>query len=124
MAERIAEIADRTRDIAEAGGLAVNDSLEGMERLKRKGETMSERIAALSKNSRQISEISDITEDIADKTHVLALNAAIESASAGEHGRRFAVVASQVRELAEEAKNSTRQVRYMASKFIRQQTRS
>ncbi len=112
-AEQIAASGEQIGERAEAGRLAVNDSLEGMSRIKSKVETMSERITDLAENSREIGEISDIIEDVADKTHILALNAAIESAAAGEYGRRFAVVASQIRELAEDAKSATRQVKSM-----------
>src|SRR5439155_3186113 len=72
---------------------------------------------ALGEKSDQIGEMIEIVNGIADKTQLLAINAAIESAAAGEFGRRFAVVASQVKELADESKEATRPVKSIVSEI-------
>ncbi|HOJ21711.1 MAG TPA: methyl-accepting chemotaxis protein, partial [Armatimonadota bacterium] len=69
------------------------------------------RILSLGEKSQRVGEINEIITDIAGKTHLLALNAAIESAAAGEFGARFAVVAAQVKELADETREATSQVK-------------
>jgi len=65
----------------------------------------------LGEKSHEIGKVMEIIKEIASEIHLLALNAAIESAAAGEHGRRFAVVASEVRRLAEKTRESTETIR-------------
>ena len=72
---------------------------------------MSKHILALGEKSKQIGDIIETISGIADETHLLALNAAIESAGAGEHGRRFAVVASEVKRLAQRSVTQTSDIK-------------
>ena len=65
----------------------------------------------LGERSQQIGEIIDLINDLSDETHLLALNAAIEAAGAGEHGRRFAVVAAEVKSLANRALAAAKEVK-------------
>ena len=72
---------------------------------------MAENIVALSEKTQAVGEIISTVNDISERTHLLALNAAIEAAAAGENGRSFAVVASEMKILADQAKDATLQVR-------------
>jgi len=96
---------------AEAGREAVEETIAGLDRIRGEVRTVAEKNLTLGQKTQAIGEIIEVISEIADRTHLLALNAAIESAAAGEYGRRFSVVASQVKELASESKSAAHQVR-------------
>ena len=80
-----------------------------MDRIRVRMQDISSRVLNLGERSQQIGEIIDLINDLSDETHLLALNAAIEAAGAGEHGRRFAVVAAEVKSLANRALSAAKE---------------
>jgi methyl-accepting chemotaxis protein len=107
----VAEAAQQTLENLSSGQDAVDESIQAMERIRSRMQDISERVLGLGERSQQIGDIIDLIDDISDETHLLALNAAIEAAGAGEHGRRFAVVAAEVKNLANRALVAAREVR-------------
>ena len=110
-ADQIAGATEQTLTAAEAGQASVEHTVRAMDSLKSQVGEVARRMVMLDERSRQIGAIAGLIDEITDRTHILALNAAIESAAAGEYGRRFGVVASQVRELADQARAATTQVK-------------
>ncbi|OGH56654.1 MAG: hypothetical protein A3G34_05045 [Candidatus Lindowbacteria bacterium RIFCSPLOWO2_12_FULL_62_27] len=115
------QISDRARQVAAAteatsaavaGGIqAVQNTNRIMESIREQAETVAETIVALSEKTQTVGDIIATVNDIAEQSNLLALNAAIEAAAAGEHGRSFSVLAAEIKNLAEQARASTGQVR-------------
>lgn len=110
-ARTVAEQATDSVQVSDEGTRAVETITRAMEDIRDRVETMARDILALSQQTLQIGEITATVNDLADQSNILALNASIEAAKAGEEGRGFAVVASEVRNLAEQSKAATSQVR-------------
>ena len=110
-AKSLSDSAQHVAQVSQSGQKAVDETIAGMNRISEQMEIIAQTVVRLSEQSQSIGGIIASVTDIADQSNLLAVNAAIEAAKAGEQGKGFAVVAQEIRNLAEQSKQSTMQVR-------------
>jgi methyl-accepting chemotaxis protein len=109
-ARLLVEISHRSREESKTGMATMDKATEGLNRTSQSIQSSAEIIDALGRRADDIGKIIEVIDDLAEQTNLLALNAAIEAARAGEHGLGFAVVAEEVRKLAEKSTQSTKEI--------------
>ena len=114
---RQADLAARAEASGDAGSAAVNEAVAGVEEVQKRISAIASRADALGTRSKEIYRVLDLITEIAQETHILSLNAAIEAAAAGADGRRFSVVAEEVRHLAQRSQESVESVRNLLDEF-------
>ncbi len=110
-AKQVASAAEATNSASMAGAQSVQNTASVMESIREQAEAVAENVIALSEKTQAVGEIISSVDEIAEQSHLLALNASIQAAAAGEHGRSFSVVATEMKNLAAQSKQATVQVR-------------
>ncbi len=110
-AQRVAQIAEQTAAAARTGNGTVERGQEAISGIRRQIDMVVSHMLDLGRKSQEIGAVLDIVSELAEQTNILAINATIEASGAGEAGKRFAVVAEEIRKLADRVSNSTKNIR-------------
>ncbi len=110
-AERVAQIAEQTVLAAGSGEAVVDLGRESLSAIRRQVDVIVSHMPNLGKRSQQIGSILDVVSELAEQTNILAINATIEAVGAGEAGKRFGVVADEIRKLADRVATSAKEIR-------------
>jgi methyl-accepting chemotaxis protein len=110
-AQRVSQIADQTASSAETGDGTVGIAHDSIGAIRRQVDMIVNHMLALGKKSQEIGAVLDIVSELAEQTNILSINATIEAAGAGEAGRRFAIVADEIRKLADRVADSAKEIR-------------
>lgn len=110
-AQRVAQIAQQTRTAAQLGETTVERGHESVASMRRHTDLVVGHMLELGRKSQQIGSVLDIVSELAEQTNILAINATIEAAGAGESGRRFGIVAEEIRKLADRVGGSAKEIR-------------
>jgi methyl-accepting chemotaxis protein len=110
-AQRVAQIAEQTAVSARSGDTTVERAHESISAIRRQVDSVVGHMLELGRKSQQIGSVLDIVSELAEQTNILAINATIEAAGAGDAGKRFAVVADEIRKLADRVTGSTKEIR-------------
>jgi methyl-accepting chemotaxis protein len=110
-AKRVAAIAEKTASSGRSGESAMSTALESLAGIRRQVDLVVGHMLDLGKRSQQIGGVLEIINELAEQTNILAINATIEAAGASESGRRFSVVADEIRKLADRVSGSTKEIR-------------
>jgi len=112
-AQRVAQIAAKTAMSARTGDTTVQQARDSMGGIQRQVDLIVSHMLDLGKKSQQIGGVLELINELAEQTNILAINATIEAAGAGDAGRRFAVVADEIRKLADRVGGSTKEIRVL-----------
>ena len=110
-AQQVAQVAEQTAGAGRSGEETVTKAQEFMTDIRRQVDVIVDHMLELGEKSQQIGAVVDIVTELAEQTNILAINSTIEAAGAGEAGKRFAVVADEIRKLADRVANSAKEIR-------------
>src|SRR5229473_10027 len=116
-AQRVAQIAEQTAGNARSGHGTVDLAQDSIAGIRRQVDQIVAHMLELGKKSQEIGAVLDIVSELAEQTNILAINATIEAAGAGEAGKRFAVVADEIRKLADRVGGSTKEIRILVEEI-------
>jgi methyl-accepting chemotaxis protein len=112
-AQRVSKIAEDTAAAAESGDATIDETRRSIAAIRTQVDQIVQHMLALGEKSQQIGGVVDLVSELAEQTNILAINATIEASGAGEWGRRFAVVAEEIRKLADRTAGSAKEIRAM-----------